>query len=235
METIQSIINKLLGNDLVTPEVYSADIVAFNLILAMALGILIAYVYRNVHKGISYSQSYVYSIVVVTMVVALAMMVIGNDITRAFALLGTFTIIRYRTAVKDPKDTAFIFVALVVGLAVGSSNYSIAIVGTLVISIAAVVLDRTNFGSITKLEQVLYLTADINKVNQDKLSKFMHKAFRSSKLLNANFINDGNKITYTYNVDLYKPEDSDRIIKTLSGIQGIDSVELLASQNIVEF
>ena len=104
-------IDQLLGNDVATPVIYSADIVAFNLLVAMVLGMIIGLVYKQVHKGISYSQSYVYSIVVVTMTVSLAMMVIGNDITRAFALLGTFTIIRYRTAVKDPKDTAFIFIA----------------------------------------------------------------------------------------------------------------------------
>lgn len=235
METFNSLLDKLLGNTVVAPDIYSADVVAFGLILALVLGVIIALIYKYVHKGISYSQSYVYSIVIVTMVVALAMMVIGNDITRAFALLGTFTIIRYRTAVKDPKDTAFIFIALVVGLAVGSSNYSIAIVGTLVIGITAIILDRINFGAITKLEQVLYLTVDVKKLDQNNLEEYMHKAFRSSKLLNVNYINDGNKMTYTYNVELYKSHKSEEIVKKLSGAKGIDSVEILAAQNIVEF
>jgi len=235
MDTLRIIWDRLLGNTVVAPEIYSADIVAFNLVLSMFLGIVIAYVYKSVHKGISYSQSYVYSIVVVTMVVSLAMMVIGNDITRAFALLGTFTIIRYRTAIKDPKDTAFIFIALVVGLAVGSSNYSIAIVGTLVISIAAIVLDRTNFGAITKLEQVLYLTVDSKAINQNYLEELMHKGFKSSKLLNVNYINEGNKMTFTYNIEVYKSHKSPAIVKKLSTIRGVESVEILAAQNIVEF
>ena len=232
---MQEIIDRLLGNTVVAPDIFSADIVAFNLVLTFILSAIIALVYKRVHKGISYSQSYVYSIVIVAMVVSLAMMVIGNDITRAFALLGTFTIIRYRTAVKDPKDTAFIFIALVVGLAVGSANYSIAVTGTVVMSLAAILLDYIDFGAATKLEHVLYMTVDAKKTDQDALSKLLHKVFKSSTLLNVNYLNPKNQLIYSYNVTTKNASEAGDIVKQISDLKGVENVELLASQNLVEF
>ncbi len=175
-------------SDSVNSEVFtSVPTVFINLLLAMVLGIIIAKVYKRVHKGISYSASYAYSIVVITMIVAFVMMVIGANIARAFTLLGAFTLIRFRTAVKDPKDTAFIFLALVVGLAVGASDYAIAIIGTGVTAVAAIALDQLNFGSLVKLEQILYLTIDAKSVNQSDLEVMLKGLFKEISLINVNF------------------------------------------------
>lgn len=225
----------LLGNNVFSPDIYSSDIVAFNLILTAILAIGIAYTYKYVHNGISYSQSYVYSIVLVSMTVSLAMMVIGNDITRAFALLGTFTIIRYRTAVKDPKDTAFIFMALVLGLAVGSSNYSIAITGTAVFSIVSIILHLVNFGAVKKLDHVLYVTADIKTSDEEKLADLMKKSFKKQTLLNVSYGKQGKKLMYSYNVTLAKESKQDTIIKELIELKGVDDAEILTAANVIEF
>lgn len=232
---MEELFDKLLGNNVVAPEIYSSDIVALNLIITLGLAMVIGLTYKKVHKGISYSQSYVYSIVLVAMVVCLAMMVIGNDITRAFALLGTFTIIRYRTAVKDPKDTAFIFIALVVGLAVGSSNYGIAITGSMIMCLTALFLDKIDFGAAVKLEHVLYLTLDARKSEQDELEKVMKKSFLKSSLLNVNYLNSQHQLIYTYNVTAKKSVKPESATSEIQELKGIQSVELLASQNMVEF
>lgn len=231
---MREFIDQLLGNNVSAPVIYSADIVAFNLLVAMVLGMIIGTVYKHVHKGISYSQSYVYSIVVVTMAVSLAMMVIGNDITRAFALLGTFTIIRYRTAVKDPKDTAFIFVALVIGLAVGASNYGIALAGTLVMMFAMLFLDRMNFGAATKTDHVLYMTASPQFASDEGFEDVMRRAFGSATLLNVNYESIGERTSYTYNVSPRR-EGIQASLATLRDMDGVETIEILAAQNIVEF
>lgn len=235
MNQLGTIVDLVLGNNVAAPEIYSADIVAFNLMVALLLALIIALTYKQVHKGISYSQSYVYSLVLVTMVVTLAMMVIGNDITRAFALLGTFTIIRYRTAVKDPKDTAFIFIGLVVGLAIGSSNYAIAFTGTAIISLAALILDVFNFGSITKYDHVLYMTVDLKEADQDKIKAEIDKSFKKAGVLNVTYQKEGKQVLYTYNVVMNKEQTADKALKALTKLPGIEEIEILASQNIVEF
>lgn len=231
---IERIVQTLLGRNLVIVDNYSADIVFINLLVTAILSICIAYTYKLVHKGISYSQSYVHSIVIVAIVVSLAMMVIGNDITRAFALLGTFTIIRYRTAVKDPKDTAFIFISLVLGLATGSSNYSIAIVGITFFCLLALLLHYTNFGELKKHEYVLYLTQNNNVDTKDSLHNTFKKLFKSSEVINVIY-NEKGELISTYNITFKKGLETDSAIKEIGNVPGVARSEILHGQNVVEF
>lgn len=213
----------------------SLPTILINLLLAAVLGIVIAKVYKKTHKGISYSASYAYSIVVMAMVVALIMMVIGGNVARAFTLLGAFTLIRFRTAVKDPKDTAFIFLAIVVGLAVGASDYSLAIAGTLVIALVALVLDAVNFGTMLKLEQVLYLTINPKIVNQKDLEVILRDQCKEISIINVNYSDTNKLLQYSYNVKLHKRDQQAIVMRKISAVEGVKSAEILASQQVIEF
>jgi len=76
------------------------------------------------------------------------MMVVQNNLIGAFALLGAFSLIRFRTILKETRDIAFVFFALVIGVAVGTSNYSIALIGTIFVSIVILLFNKYNIGSI---------------------------------------------------------------------------------------
>ena len=121
-------------------RIYLPTDILVNLLVAAILGLFISVVYKNTHRGLSYSQSFIVTIILVTVIVSMVMMVIGNNIARAFALVGALSIIRFRTVVKDTKDTAFVFMALAAGMAAGTSSYFLAIVGTGVISSVAFLL-----------------------------------------------------------------------------------------------
>ena len=85
----------------------------------------------------------------------MVIMIIGNNLARAFALVGALSIIRFRTVVKDTKDTAYIFWALAAGMASGTGSYFLAIAGTVIITGIAFILHFTNYGSIHKSEFIL--------------------------------------------------------------------------------
>src|SRR3989338_10365740 len=121
---------------------YSAPQVALNVFFAFVLSSLVVLVYQITHRGYSYSKNFVTSLILISLISTLVMMVIGNSLARAFALLGTFSIIRFRTAVKDSRDISFIFLSLVIGMAVGTNNYTIAIVGTILILLIILALDK---------------------------------------------------------------------------------------------
>ena len=125
--------------------VYQAHDILINMGLAVILGMLISFVYKITHKGLSYSQSFMLTIVFITIIVSMVMMVIGNNVARAFALVGALSIIRFRTVVKDTKDTAFIFLALSAGMAAGTSSYFLATIGTTIVLVVAAILDTTNY------------------------------------------------------------------------------------------
>lgn len=230
-DTLQQLLNNPTSYQ---PVNIGAEAIA-KLLLTMVLGIIIAKVYKHVHKGISYSESYAFSIVIVAMIVAFVMMVIGSNVARAFTLLGAFTIIRYRTAVKDPKDTAFIFLALVVGLGVGASDYELAIVGTLMIALAALLLDKINFGSLIKLEQILYLTIEPKTIDQKSLEVMLRGLFKEIAIINVNFNSSNNSLQYSYNVKLIKKNDQAGAMDKIAAVKGVRSAEILASQQVVEF
>ena len=129
---------------------YSSAEIVINMSVALVIGILLSVVYRLTHTGLSYSQSFSQTVVFVSLIVAIVMMVIGGSLARAFALVGALSIIRFRTVLKDTKDMAYIFGALALGMAAGTSNYFLAGAGTIVVSILAFVLHRINFGAIYK-------------------------------------------------------------------------------------
>ena len=208
---------------------------ALNLFIAMILGVAVAKTYRRVHRGISYSPSYAYSIVIITMVFAFVMMVIAGNITKAFTLLGAFTIIRYRTAVKDPKDTAFIFLALVLGLAVGSSDYVMAFTGAGMLITTALTLEKLNFGAMVKLDQVVYLSVDSEKVNQAALEKILKELFKQVEIINVTYDGGVRALQYSYSVKMEKSTSQAKAISKLSQVEGVKNVEILASQQVIEF
>ena len=96
------------------------------------LSFIIAVTYRGCHRGVSYSQNFTQNLVIIGTIVGIVMLVIGTNIARAFTLVGALSIIRFRTAIKDPKDVGFIFFVMVIGMACGTKFYPVAIITTFV-------------------------------------------------------------------------------------------------------
>src|SRR5687767_15907593 len=103
--------------------------VALVLVLSAALSLMVGWVYRFTHRGTSYSQSFAQTLVVVSMTTALIMLIIGSNIARAFTLVGALSVIRFRNAVKETRDVTFMFVAMAMGMAVGTGFYMLAAFG----------------------------------------------------------------------------------------------------------
>ena len=117
-QTTASIFDNILSKGVLT----SWQDIVINIIIAFILGVIISWIYRRTHRGYSYSNSFISTLTILSMVTAFVMMVIGNNIARAFSLVGALSIIRFRTAVKDTRDTAFVFLSLAVGMAVGTGS-----------------------------------------------------------------------------------------------------------------
>src|SRR3989304_989487 len=121
---------------------FSVPQIISNLLAALIFGIIIALVYKKTHRGITYSQSFMTSLVLIVLITATVIMVIGNSLTRAFGLIGAFSVIRFRTAVKDARDVAFLFFSLVEGLAAGTGNYQIALIALVVFILTVIILTQ---------------------------------------------------------------------------------------------
>ena len=191
---------------------YSPTEMMVNMMIALLLGIIIAMVFKSTHKGLAYSQSFTITIVFITLIVAIVIMVIGSSLARAFALVGALSIIRFRTVVKDTKDTSYVFAGLAVGMAAGTSNYFLAGSATAVISLLAIVLHKINFGALYKSEFILRFNFDQTHSSNSYLELIGTFAKRSN-MLHVESAPDGRHLRLAYDVVLQEGGNRTRINK----------------------
>jgi uncharacterized membrane protein YhiD involved in acid resistance len=108
--------------------------VVLALIVALAAGAIIAVVYKMTYRGVLYSPSFTLTLILLCLVTTPVVMCIGSNVALSMGMVGALSIVRFRTAVKDPLDTAYMFWAITMGILVGSNAYVIAIVALLGIS-----------------------------------------------------------------------------------------------------
>ena len=225
--------NPLLQTDS-APLVYQPVEIVLNIALATVLGVIIASVYRYTHKGLSYSQSFTQTILFVTVIVAIVIMVIEGSLARAFALVGALSIIRFRTVVKDTKDTAFIFAGLALGMAAGTSNYILAGLGTAAIVIIALAVYSANFGAIYKSEFILRFTFDQDHDSADYLQRINEQSKRSN-LLHLEPSGDGRSLRLTYDISLEKDASAEKLTQGLAQSDGVSEVVTIVSKSDIDY
>jgi len=214
--------------------VYQAHDILINMGLAVILGMLISFVYKITHKGLSYSQSFMLTIVFITIIVSMVMMVIGNNVARAFALVGALSIIRFRTVVKDTKDTAFIFLALSAGMAAGTSSYFLATIGTTIVLVVAAILDTTNYGSLYKSEFILKMRVT-NSSGEPVYSSVINEFTKTANILHVEGAGDGNSTLLTFDVIMKNELEPKDLVQSIQNIDGVSEVMLIASINDVDY
>ncbi|MFP6807243.1 MAG: DUF4956 domain-containing protein [Pseudomonadales bacterium] len=206
-----------------------------NILVAMLLGFIISYLYRLTHRGLSYSQSFTLTILFVTVIVAVVMMVIGGSLARAFALVGALSIIRFRTVIKDTKDTSYVFLALAIGMAAGTSNYFLAFVGTFAIGGLIIVVNHFNYGVLYKSDFVVRFLF-LNVENQDGPYLPIFESYaRSHNLLHIEPSGDPDLLRMTFDVSLKEDTEANDFVSALQKLESLSEIVLIASKNDVDY
>ena len=205
-----------------------------NIGVATLLGVVLALVYRHTHKGLSYSQSFTQTILLIAVIVAIVMMTIGNNLARAFALVGALSIIRFRTVVKDTRDTAFVFAALAIGMAAGTGLWQLACIGAAFLVVIVLLLYATNFGALYKSEFILRFSFDQNQDSAAYLAKIGEFAKRSN-MLHIEPSGDGRSLRLTYDITLEKDASAEKLTAALGQVSGVSDVVLIVSKNDVDY
>ena len=213
---------------------YSYAEMVVNMTLAMVLGFAVSAVYRYTHKGLSYSQSFTHTILFVTIIVAIVMMVIGGSLARAFALVGALSIIRFRTVIKDTKDTAFVFLALAVGMAAGTSNYFLAMAGMAFTMVVAILVYKFNYGALYKSEFILRFNFDQEYDSSEYLEKINELA-RRSNMLHIEPSGDGRLLKLTYDIILRDEVTAERFTQAVAAADGVSEVVVIAAKSDVDY
>ena len=128
-----------------------------SLLIAFGAGQIIAWIYMLTHSGLSYSRSFVNSLIIMPTIVALVMMVLSNNLITAFGMMAVFAIVRFRNILRDTLDTTYVLTAIVIGMATGTQKYASAIIGCAIIAVAMLYLWYTSFGSRHRYDVIINL------------------------------------------------------------------------------
>jgi hypothetical protein len=135
----------------------NVPLLLLGLLLAYASGQLIAWIYMLTHRGLSYSRSFVNSLVMMPILVALVMQVLSNNLVTAFGLMAVFAIVRFRNILRDTLDTTYVLSVIVLGMASGTQKFATALIGCLVILLVLFFLWVTAFGTRHRYDLILNL------------------------------------------------------------------------------
>lgn len=201
--------------------------VVLAMVLSFVLCTIVGLVYKTTHRGISYTQSYVQTLVFMGMIVALVMLIVGSNIARAFALVGALSIIRFRNAVKETRDVGFIFLAMAIGMATGTRFYTLAIVATAAISGAILLMERLDWFKVSLQSQVLKVQVpsgeDFSKAMDDALLRFTDH----SELVSLESVRAGALTEMTYTARLKPSTKPAEVIQAFRELTGGQKVTLL--------
>ena len=201
------------------------------MVLSFALSAFIGWIYKITHRGTSYTQSFVFTLVLNGMVVALVMLVIGSDIARAFSLVGALSIIRFRNAVKETRDVGFIFFTMAIGMAIGTGFYLLAVAGAIFISLVILLMTRYNWYAREMSSHILHIQVHNGAPFETLFDRTFAKYTSSSELISADSIQSGTLTELTYSVGLKKSAEVQEFLTEIGNLNGNNRVTLVAGYN----
>ncbi len=213
---------------------FGPQAILLSLLLAFVLGQVIAWVYYVTHSGLSYSRSYVQSLILITVVVAMVMAVIGNNIITAVGLMGALAIVRFRNVIKDTRDIVFIFSSLVVGMACGSHRYMTAILGTIVLSLIAIYLFFTDFGAHEPHNGFLRFSLRGAIGPDHPVPGILRRFCGNFTMISAQDSGFGGPAEYAYQIMIRNTARNEEFVSELEKVDGIESISLTMQEKLLE-
>lgn len=206
--------------------------ILFGILLAFALAFLWATVYRRTHSGVAYTRSFYLTLILVSPIIAMIMMTIGSNIALSLGLVGSLSIIRFRTVIKDTKDMVFLLMAIAIGLTAGANAWLIGVIGTAVVALITVGMSKVGHTLASSADYILIFRSD----QKDPWAALPHETqglISWKQLRGATDIDSGHDFEYTYSVRLASKTSPERIVSELSnGV--IRQVTMIAPENHLE-
>ncbi len=210
----------------------SIIVILTNLFIAFVFSMIISWVYQKTHRSVSYSSSFVESLVIIGILSAVIMMILGNNLIRALGILGIFTLVRFRSIIKDTKDAAYLIFTIVIGLAVGTSNYSLAGAGLIFITGVIFILTKFNFGSRAKGSYILTCITDEN-FNFSFFEKIFDKYLAGYKVLQIK--SKDQEQVYFFSIQPRGTNKLSELVNNLNLNREIRLVDLLTGREASEY
>jgi hypothetical protein len=215
-------------------DVFSTADVVFTIILGFVLALVIAWVYKSTYTGVAYTQSYVHTLILMTMVVAVIMLIIGSNIARAFALVGALSLVRFRNAVKDTRDVGYIFYAMAIGMAVGTRFYLLAAVGTIIISFILWGMVSLNLFAKDIKEQILKIRLPGDMNYETLFDSIFARYLNRFNLIAVETVQAGTQTELVYGVEFKRESQTQAFLNELRQLNDNNKVALITGHHEVD-
>ena len=192
--------------------------------LAFVTGLIIALVYRKTYRGVLYSPSFTLTLVMLTLITTPVVMCIKSDIALSMGMVGALSIVRFRTAVKDPLDTAYMFWALTMCILLGAGLHLIALIVVLCISVLMFVLTFVKFTN----PNAYLLVVHYDEYCEGAIQSELNRCVKSSKLRSKTLTRAGAEMTYEVRLS-----ERTEVVTRMLDIEGVHDATLVACQSEV--
>ncbi|KIL42838.1 hypothetical protein KP77_34680 [Jeotgalibacillus alimentarius] len=211
--------NDILTNDFVNNFMFgnlSIIDILLGLLTAFIVGGFIYFVYKNTYKGVLYSSSFNATLLVMTMITCLVIMTISTNVVLSLGMVGALSIVRFRTAIKDPLDIVFMFWAIAAGISSGAGLYFLTFIGAVVIGIVLIIISRKKH-----VDTMYLLVIHYTEEAADDVKKELHKLNHTlkSKIMRKNVIEQTSEVRLKI--------DNTAFMTRLNEIEGVRDVSLV--------
>ena len=210
----KSVINEFTGT-------ISIDKIVLSLITAFIIGVFIIYIYKKTYNGVVYSKSFSLCIILLAMVTALIIRTINSNLALSLGMVGALSIVRFRTAVKEPVDTGFMFWGITAGIMAGAGLYLIAIISSIALGLLYYVSYILGFKANSQYLMILRYDSRIDAKIEKMIEKIPKHKIKSKSITK-------NKVELSFEIS---DKNYLKLMDIFKEVEGIDSVNLISYQN----
>jgi uncharacterized membrane protein YhiD involved in acid resistance len=200
-------------------------VIVLRLVVAMVFGAVVALVYRKTRRVPA--SSFTSTLVLLAILIAMVTQVIGDNVARAFSLVGALSIVRFRTVVRDTQDTAYVIGAVAVGMAVGAGHLSVAVAGIAVVAVAAFAMRQdVPVATAEELPTALTVRLALGKDEAAVVGPVLDTFVTTRRVVGVSTARQGAALEVSYRLALKDPERAQALVAALNAVEGVQGVDL---------
>lgn len=188
--------------------------------LAFVIGLFIFLIYKKTYQGVMYSDSFGVSLIAMSMITSLVIIAVTSNVVLSLGMVGALSIVRFRTAIKEPMDIAFLFWAIAVGIVLGAGLLPLAIIGSVIIGIIIVVFSTRKIGDTPYILVVSCENEETESAAYELIKEDAKKSLLKSKSVNKL----GVELTYEVRIK----DDHTGFVNKVSAVDGVTNAVLVS-------
>ncbi|MBQ6372877.1 MAG: DUF4956 domain-containing protein [Clostridia bacterium] len=215
---MNSVFANLFSSQTITPASFLT--ILFSMVLALLVGLFIAWIYRRNFRGVMYSNNFTLTLIMMTLITCPVVMCIRESIQLSMGMVGALSIVRFRTAVKDPLDTAYMFWALTMGILLGAGQFFLTACTAVGIGLLLTLVVHIQAKGLNSYLLVVRMSEEAERACNQLVNGLKMQQLKSKTVSAGN-------IEATYEVRADKP---DQLLGKLRNVPGVQDATLVAYQ-----